>query len=322
MIRGLVLGKFLPPHHGHLHLITEAKKRCDELTVVVGTLKGEPISGELRFRWMQQLCECNVVHLTDENPQYPEDHPDFWQIWKASLQRMHPEPVDIVFTSENYGNRLAQELGATHICIDLERKRVPASGTLIRERPLTYYRFVPEPVRSYFNKKVVITGAESTGKTVTARHLANRFHTVWAHEYAREYLDRMGRFVEEDDIESIGRGQIELEDQMRSQANRVFFCDTDLMATVIYSNHYFGKCPSFIPEALSGRIGDFYLFTDIDIPWVEDPQRDAPHMRNEFRERFLNELHKHGARYEIIQGNFGQRLHRAFECVENYLSQY
>ncbi len=132
----------------------------------------------------------------------------------------------------------------------------------------------------------------------------------------------MGRFVQEEDIEQIGMGQIALEDRVRKQANRVFFCDTDLMATVIYSNHYFGDCPSFIPEALSTRIGDFYLFMDIDIPWVEDPQRDAPHLREEFRSRFLGELERSGAEYRIIKGNFNQRLKRAVDAVDNYLSNY
>tara|TARA_B100001939_G_C16947327_1_gene620814 strand:+ start:759 stop:1727 length:969 start_codon:yes stop_codon:yes gene_type:complete len=322
LIRGLVLGKFLPPHKGHLHLISEALKQCDELTVVVGSLQREPIPGELRFQWMKELCNCSVVHLTDENPQFPEEHPDFWRIWKASLQRVHPEPVDVLFSSEDYGDRLASELGARHICVDLARKVVPVSGTAIREKPLSHYQFLPDPVRPYFHRKIVITGAESTGKTITSRHLANRFHTTWAHEYAREYLDSMGRFVQEEDIEQIGMGQIALEDRVRKQANRVFFCDTDLMATVIYSNHYFGDCPSFIPEALSTRIGDFYLFMDIDIPWVEDPQRDAPHLREEFRSRFLGELERSGAEYRIIKGNFHQRLERAVDAVDNYLSNY
>ncbi|MCB1137545.1 MAG: AAA family ATPase [Leptospiraceae bacterium] len=323
MIRGLVLGKFLPPHTGHLHLIREARQKCDLLTVVVGTLKSEPIEGQLRFRWMKELCQgCRVVHLTDENPQYPEEHPEFWNIWKSSLRRMHPEPVDLLFSSELYGDRLASELGAEHRCIDLQRQAVPISGTEIRHRPLRNYRFIPEIVRPYFHKKIVITGAESTGKTTTARHLANRLNTVWAHEYAREYLDCMGRYVEEQDIAKIARGQIALEDRMRNAANRAYICDTDLMATIIYSQHYFGGCPDFVATELQKRVGDFYVFMDVDIPWVDDPQRDAPHLRREFRARFLDILHEHRASYAIAGGAFRHRLQNAYEIVTDYLKQF
>ena len=41
---GLILGKFLPPHNGHLHLCRAAQRMCDELVVVVGSLQSEPAS--------------------------------------------------------------------------------------------------------------------------------------------------------------------------------------------------------------------------------------------------------------------------------------
>src|SRR5688572_12742104 len=98
--RGLVLGKFMPPHLGHLHLVEFARSWVAELVVVVGTLAREPIPGELRHRWMKELAPwAKVVHLTDENPQDPSEHPDFWEIWRASLKRVVPEPIDWVFAS-------------------------------------------------------------------------------------------------------------------------------------------------------------------------------------------------------------------------------
>ena len=79
----MVLGKFLPPHLGHVYLIEFAREYVDDLSVVVGTLRAEPIPGELRFLWMRELFpDVRVVHLTDENPQHPEEHPEFWRIWQ------------------------------------------------------------------------------------------------------------------------------------------------------------------------------------------------------------------------------------------------
>ena len=47
-VHGLVLGKFLPPHRGHVHLCEVAQRMCDELTIVVASLAAEPIDGGLR----------------------------------------------------------------------------------------------------------------------------------------------------------------------------------------------------------------------------------------------------------------------------------
>ena len=76
--RGFVLGKFMPPHAGHLHLIDTAAQQCRELIILVCTLQREPIPGELRFRWMRQLRgQHTLVHVTDDVPSAPDDgaHP-------------------------------------------------------------------------------------------------------------------------------------------------------------------------------------------------------------------------------------------------------
>ena len=72
MTTGMLLGKFLPPHLGHVYLGEFAGCYVDHLTIVVGSLTREPIPGELRFRWMRELFPANhVVHLTDDLPLQP-----------------------------------------------------------------------------------------------------------------------------------------------------------------------------------------------------------------------------------------------------------
>src|SRR5205823_888204 len=81
MTHGMLLGKFLPPHLGHVYLAEFASRYADRLTVVVCSLRREPIPGELRSRWMRELFPlADVVHLTDELPQEPAEHPDFWEL--------------------------------------------------------------------------------------------------------------------------------------------------------------------------------------------------------------------------------------------------
>lgn len=58
-------------------------------------------------------------------------------------------------------------------------------------------------------KKVVVIGPESTGKSTLSALLAAHFHTVWTPEYAREYLDGLGRPYEQHDLLAIAGGAVE-----------------------------------------------------------------------------------------------------------------
>ena len=130
----MILGKFMPPHAGHQHLVQFAHNFADRLTVLVCSIEREPIPGALRYGWMRELCPGDrVIHVTEELPQEPGEHPRFWDIWRESIQQIVGEPIDAVFASEPYGVRLAAELGATFIPVDLAREAVPISGTAVRD---------------------------------------------------------------------------------------------------------------------------------------------------------------------------------------------
>ena len=53
MTRGFVLGKFMPPHAGHVHLCETARRLVDQLTILVCWLPDDPIPGPLRLQWMR-----------------------------------------------------------------------------------------------------------------------------------------------------------------------------------------------------------------------------------------------------------------------------
>jgi NadR type nicotinamide-nucleotide adenylyltransferase len=150
---GFLLGKFLPLHRGHMYLIETARGRVDYLTVLVCTLPHEPIPGDLRYLWVRELYpDVNVQHFAEDIPQHPHEHPDFWNIWRSVIRRFVPTGPDFVFTSETYGDQLAEILGAHHICVDLKRETFPVSGTAVRADPLKHWGFLPRPVRAYYEQ--------------------------------------------------------------------------------------------------------------------------------------------------------------------------
>ncbi len=316
---GLVLGKFYPPHLGHLHLIKESKKRCGHLTVIISSISKELIPGSLRFEWLKKLNkdeQVDIIWIQDENPQYPEEHPDFWQIWKRSIQRVLNSPIDVVFTSENYGEPLAETLNTQHECIDLLRHQFPISATQIRKAPLTYWDFLPDLIKPFFLKRIVITGPESVGKSTLVKNLADYFHTCYVSEFAREYLDKQGRYVIPSDIIEIGRGHLLSEKEGSLRADKFLFIDTDHLTTKIYSEHYFSYCPEWIKTRAQNLKYDHSLMLDIDVPWIEDPQRDLGAFREEMKETFIKEMNWANRSFTMISGSFEERLDKAKRIIQ------
>ena len=321
--RGLVLGKFLPPHRGHQFLIDFARHASRELTVLVCTLAREPIPGRLRVDWLRQMfpfANVRIVHVDDDDlPQTPEEHPDFWRIWRDVIRRACPDGVDAFFASEDYGPRTAEAIGGgcRYVEVDRGRTLVPVSGTLVRSDPMKYWDYLPEPVRPHFVKRVCIFGPESTGKSMLARDLAAHFNTVYAWEYARPLLDPKGGRCVAADIPNIARGQAATEDARARQANRVLICDTDVLTTTIWSDLLFGDTPAWVRTLAEHRTYDLYLLLDVDVPWVDDAQRffAEPHVRRQMFDRFRAALDARGRKYVIVRGDWGERFRAARDAV-------
>jgi len=319
MTRGLVLGKFMPPHAGHLYLTGFAQGMVDELTIVVGTLAAEPIPGALRARWMRELHpRAQVLHLEDENPQDPSEHPDFWGIWRRSLRRILPELPDFVVASEPYGARLAAELGARFIPVDLRRQALPISGTAIRAAPLDHWRYLPPCVRAYFALRVSVFGPESTGKSTLAAALAGRYRTSVVPEYARTWLEGRGGECTAEDMPIIARGQRAAEDALARSARGLLVCDTDPLATPIWSEVLFGEVG---PGVVEDSPGDYALtlLLDVDVPFVDDPVRYVSGRRREFFDRCVTALDRAGRRVVILRGDWQERWRSACAAVDALL---
>lgn len=165
-------------------------------------------------------------------------------------------------------------------------------------------------------RRVVVIGSESTGKTTLARRLAERAGTVWVPEYARIWLDAKGAALDATDVEPIARGQIAAEDEGASKARELLVLDTSILSTVVYAEHYYGACPDWIVREAHARRDGLYLLTDIDVPWVEDPQRDRGGRRVEMHALFVDALESRGRPYVLVHGDWDQRWRIACEAVD------
>jgi NadR type nicotinamide-nucleotide adenylyltransferase len=164
--------------------------------------------------------------------------------------------------------------------------------------------------------RIAITGPESTGKSELAKQLAVHYQAIFVPEIAREYLTNLGRSYNFEDILKIAKGQLELENSIAENTEKMLFCDTDLLVTRIWSIYKYGKCDPWIEEKAKSHRYDLYLLCDIDLPWVEDPLREHPGKREELFGLYLKELHDLDVDFAIISGTGNVRTDNAILAVE------
>jgi NadR type nicotinamide-nucleotide adenylyltransferase len=319
-LRGLVLGKFLPYHAGHAHLIETARSQVDMLTVLVCSIAREPIPGATRFAWVAESHpDCRVVHVAEEVPQKPEDDPNFWPIWTDLVSRYAGE-VDVVFSSENYGDELARYVRAKHVCVDRARTRFRVSGTAIRNDPMANWAHIPPVVRPSYVHRVAILGAESTGKTTLAAELASAFDTVWAPEYGRDYCEgRDPRELTLEDFDAIARGQIDTEEKAARVANKVLICDTDVRTTATWSELIVGRCSEWLGRTAASCDYSHVILLGDDVEWVNDGTRVLREQRAKHTALLQRELETTQQPFTSITGDFEHRRSAAIEIIQRVI---
>ncbi len=174
--------------------------------------------------------------------------------------------------------------------------------------------------------KVVLFGPESTGKTTLASQLAYHYQTVWAPEYARNYLQKKWnnkrQVCEHEDLMPIAIGQMKLENKLAKRADKVLICDTDLLETKVYSEEYYdGIVDSDLETAAEKNEYDLYLLTYIDIPWKLDSIRDRPGQREDMFNAFEHALKKHDRPYIILKGDEETRFKKAVVSIDKVMAK-
>lgn len=286
---GLVLGKFLPPHGGHHELVDHALARCDRVTVLVLGSVTERIPLPLRREWMKaRHPRARVVAGWDELPIDFED-PHVHDLHIELMERLLNEPIDAVFTGEAYGHMLAERWGVAHV---LRQRSGRISGTQVRADPAAFWDQLTPPVRAYLCRRVVITGAESTGTTTLARALAERLDTQWVPEVGRAVTEARGldHPWTDADFAMIARRQQRDEDRAASRSGPILVCDTDALATCIWQERYRGRSTADVEAIAASRTYDLTVLTADDIPFVQDGYRDGEHIRGWMTQRFRERL--------------------------------
>jgi NadR type nicotinamide-nucleotide adenylyltransferase len=193
-------------------------------------------------------------------------------------------------------------------------------------------------------KKVVVIGPESTGKSTLCQLLAAHYHSTWCAEYAREYLLNNGTDYTFDDLLTIARGQLLLQDeaerrivngkllmvnrelndsssQLINDNSQLIFIDTDMYVMKVWCEYVFGKCHQFILDEIVRRKYDLYLLCKPDIAWVKDELREYPDekIRIELYHIYRDILINQSVPWIEVSGDYEERLRMGVEAVEKLI---
>jgi len=181
-------------------------------------------------------------------------------------------------------------------------------------------------------KKIVVIGPESTGKSSLCGELAARYGTDWVAEYAREYLLAHGTNYSYEDLLTIAKAQVEMEDRQAAEMDRlaaessglpagrnILFIDTDMYVMRVWCEFVFGKCHSWILDQVATRKYDGYLLCRTDLPWVKDELREYPDLvsREKLFHIYRDSMINQSTPWAEIGGTADQRLQNAIDAVNH-----
>lgn len=320
---GFVLGKFYPFHKGHEYLMRAALAHCDALKVLVCKAASEHIDGELRCAWIREtLADCPQVEVLlleyDERelPNSSASSREISRVWAAKLKEIFPT-AGVIFTSEPYGDFVAEYMGIRHIFMPEEGG---VRATNIRQNPHKYWHRIPDAVRPHYQKKIAILGTESVGKTQLAQELGAHLGAAVAEEAGRALIPDSSRFSMED-LYAVAAAHAENIRRAAGQLLPFVVMDTDANITCSYARFAFGQDLALNAGIWAANKADLYLYLRADLAWVQDGTRmpEADRMRlDQCHRDFLAER---GIEFVEIGGYGPQRLANALAAIKTHFEK-
>ncbi len=165
---------------------------------------------------------------------------------------------------------------------------------------------------------IVISGAESSGKSTLTKYLSSYFNTLESDEYARRYVERLDRKYNIKDVETIAKRQCArfLIDKRNFKSNDLVFYDTFLIITKVWFEEVYGQCPIWLHKAILNYKPNLVLLCYPDIPWKSDGIRENENKRNYLYEKYKQELKFYNIEFELVKGIGEIRNRRALDIVK------
>ena len=167
--------------------------------------------------------------------------------------------------------------------------------------------------------RVSVVGGESTGKSTLVAALAQHYDTAYVPEFARDYLTIHGSEYTPEQAPILARGQMDRELEYALLADRVMFCDTDAMTTMLWSEYYFGRVVPEIVELAKQHKHDLYVLCANELAWEDDGLRRSAGSGEWFDQRLREVMDDWGRGYIEVKGDVPARVEQAVEHIDELI---
>ena len=320
MVKAFVFGKFLPFHKGHEAMVQFALTKCDFLTVLICCSDQENIPDVVREKWInetfQQYQNMEVVSLNyfeGELPNTSVSSEEVSMIWSQKFKSLFPD-YEVVITSEDYGDFVAQFMGIRHIAFDLPKYLFPFSATAVRNDLFSNWNYLPDSVKKDLTLKVVLLGTESSGKSSLTSKLAKRYNCSEVQETARDIIPHSDSFSF-DDLHDVANQHASRINKTVLGKSPLVIIDTDIHITKSYAQFVFGKELEVNEKIYNSNKANLYLYLNNNADYVQDGTRLIESDRNLLDFSHKEILKKHHIDYIELNGNYEQKFQRAVELI-------
>jgi NadR type nicotinamide-nucleotide adenylyltransferase len=343
-------------HRGHLDGIMRAKKENDKVFVIVCGYNNEPRAGNINMTLKERTAIVRKIFRNDEiikvltinDSDLGIDESmsrENWVVWQNKVAELLYDTIKYKdeitwYVAEPFYKEMLEKYNILKANVTLIDKVVPVSGTVIRDTPLKYWKYIVKEYRNNLCKNILITGTASEGKTNLVRDISTYFGINHSEEYGRD--DLLAKCKVDTDLTAddfvdflIGQDQ-DMRKRIINNDNGVFISDTDNLVTLMYAkayvddpnvpideNEYWEKVYP-VAKALQGRVKwDRIFLLPPKNKFVDDGSRYMKQASIDERianfNRLVELLKNFGLwdKVEILDGDFKSN----FEKVKDYINK-
>lgn len=343
-------------HRGHLDGIMRAKKENDKVFVIVCGYNNEPRAGNINMTLKERTAIVrkifrndeiiSVLTINDSDLGIDESMSrENWIVWQNKVAELLYDTIKYKdeitwYVAEPFYKEMLEKYNILKANVILIDKVVPVSGTVIRDTPLKYWKYIVKEYRNNLCKNILITGTASEGKTNLVRDISTYFGINHSEEYGRD--DLLAKCKVDTDLTAddfvdflIGQDQ-DMRKRIINNDNGVFISDTDNLVTLMYAkayvddpnvpideNEYWEKVYP-VAKALQGRVKwDRIFLLPPKNKFVDDGSRYMKQASIDERianfNRLVELLKNFGLweKVEILDGDFKSN----FEKVKDYINK-
>ncbi|MAK62779.1 MAG: hypothetical protein CMK09_17555 [Ponticaulis sp.] len=185
------------------------------------------------------------------------------------------------------------------------------------------WSLLPSVLKARLCRRIVVTGAESTGTTTLALDLSAALGCPYVPEYGRTYTEERADVADnpwrEEELVHIAEKQIELENTVARTSNTsCLIADTDAFTTALWHERYFGIRSPRVDAIAERQVRPFaYILTGDEIPFEADTIREGGDARHAMHERFREDITQTNVPFLEVSGHPDIRLNQALGFLKH-----